>query len=275
MILALLALACSTPMQDPQTKMQDPQTNTQDPRTNRLQATPGGQRLAEAIEAHGGITRWAETESLQFTFDYQPAGAPERRMHTTNLVHVPTSRVRQEEIDGDAILGWDGSQAWITPGPEAFPSPARFWALTPYYFVAMPFVLADPGTRYELLPSAKLDGEPMDRVKVTFDPGTGDAPDDYYVAWLDPESDRLRALTYIVTSSQLFPDGGRSGEKRLSWLDLQDVDGLLLAGRYEGWHLKDGAPAGPSATVTIGDFSRNEAIPDDAFTPPDGATAGL
>jgi len=239
-----------------------------------LAATAGGRRLAEAIDAHGGLEAWRATESLAFTFDYQPAGDGPAR-HTRNLVHVPTARVRQEQVGGEAVLGWDGTEAWIAPGLEAFPSHPRFWALTPYYFVAMPFVLADPGTRHELLPQAALAGEVMDRVKVTFDPGTGDAPDDYYVAWIDPEDDRLRALTYIVTSPELFPDGGRSGEKRLTWLGLEDVDGLLLATRYEGWNLDDGAPSRPSATVTIGDLKRNVPVPPDAFAPPAGATRGL
>lgn len=244
-------------------------------RERHLAATPGGQRLAESIDAHGGLERWAETESLGFTFNYEPAGAPEKRRYSVNQVHVPTARVRQDQVNGEVSLGWDGTQAWITPERGAFPSPARFWALTPYYFVAMPFVLADPGTQHELLEPAPLDGETMDRVKVTFDPGTGDAPDDYYVAWIDPQTDRLRALTYIVTSSTVFPDGGRSGEKRLTWLELQDVDGLLLAGRYEGWHLVDGQPSEPSATVTISAFERNAPVSDALFAPPEGAVTGL
>lgn len=241
----------------------------------RLAATEGGRLLAQAIEAHGGLARWHATDSLRFTFDYQPDGHPEARMHSVNLVHVPTSRVRQEQVDGDAVFGWDGAQAWIAPDPEAFPRPARFWALTPYYFVAMPFVLADPGTRHERLPPAPLEGETMERVKVTYDPGTGDAPDDYYVAWLHPESHRLEALTYIVSSPELFPDGGHSGEKRLAWAATAAVDGLVLPTALEGSHLEDGLAVRPSARVAITGLARNVAVPDDAFVPVPGAVTGL
>ncbi len=45
----------------------------------------------------------------------------------------------------------------------------RFWATTPYYFQLIPFVLADPGLRYEALPSADLDGVPHEMVRVGYE----------------------------------------------------------------------------------------------------------
>jgi hypothetical protein len=140
----------------------------------------------------------------------------------------------------------------------------------------MPWVLADPGTRHERVADAPLDGEVMHRVKVTYDAGTGDAPDDYYVAWIDPEDHTLRALTYIVSSSEVFPDGGRSPEKRLTYLEPTTVDGLRFATRYEGFVLDDqGQPAQPASTVAVTDLALRVPVSDGDFAPVDGAVTGL
>ena len=61
---------------------------------------------------------------------------------------------------------------------EAVPTDPRFWSLTPYYFIAMPFVMADPGVNPELAEPITVEGRTLDQVYATFDPGTGDAPDD-------------------------------------------------------------------------------------------------
>lgn len=272
--LATLLVACAGGVA-PDAPTADPVAVRVEATRTRLAASEGGQLLDRVIEAHGGLDTWARTESLRFEFDYLPAGKPEARRHSINTVHVPTSRVRQEQVGGEVVMGWDGQQAWIAPREGAFPSPARFWALTPYYFVGMPFVLADPGTRHERLPDGELDGQPVERVKVTFDPGTGDAPDDYYIVDADPQTHRMRALTYIVSSPVLFKEGGQSGEKRLAWLDQVQVDGLWFASRYDGVNLKDGEPASAASTVAIRDIRRNVAVDDTTFAPVDGATTGL
>jgi hypothetical protein len=104
----------------------------------------------------------------------------------------------------------------------------------------------------------------------------GDAPDDYYVVWADPDDHTMRALTYIVTSSVIFTDGGRSGEKRLTWLDPVQVGGLTFASRYDGVHLDDeGEPAEPASTVRIYDIEVGVPVDDQLFAPPEGAVTGL
>lgn len=238
----------------------------------QLATTEGGRLLGQVIAAHGGLDRWYAVDTLRFTFDYRPPGKPEARRHTVNTVHVPTSRVRQEQVGGEAVLGWDGEQAWIAPDASAFPSPARFWALTPYYFVGMPFVLADPGTVHERLADGELDGSPVERVKVRFEAGTGDAPDDYYIVHADPQTHEMRALTYIVSSPVLFADGGKSPEKLLSWLDPVSVGGLRFASRYQGTEVSTGTP---TATVHITEIAIDIPVDDAVFAPPAGAKTGL
>ncbi len=59
---------------------------------------------------------------------------------------------------------------------------------TPFYFFGMPFVFADPGAVHESLGRKSFQGQEYDAVRVTFQKGTGDTPDDFYLLYLDPGS---------------------------------------------------------------------------------------
>ncbi len=70
---------------------------------------------------------------------------------------------------------------------------------TPFYFFGMPFVFADPGVKQEALGQKDFQGQKYDVIKITFAAGTGDAPDDYYIAYVDPASGQLKLSVYVVT----------------------------------------------------------------------------
>ena len=173
----------------------------------------------------------------------------------------------------EATLGWDGTRAWITPAADAFPSTARFWSLTPYYFVGMPFVAADPGTRYERLPDAALDGSTYQIVKLTYGEGVGDAPDDYYVLYLHPETHHLAALRYVVSFPGFFPAGGHSPEKLMRYTDPATVGGLRFATRLDtaAWDTESGTPGEVVTEITVSRITLGETWPVSLFAPPEGA----
>lgn len=147
-------------------------------------------------------------------------------------------------------LAWDGRRAWYELDGEG-PYPARFWALTPYYFVGMPFVLADPGvvlTRSEDDPTKA--GFPVGTsvVRVTFEAGTGDAPNDYYVVYLDAKTHQLLGLRYVVSYRPFIKgDMKHTPEKLIVYGDYQDVGGVKLAASQTSFAFGDGAK-GPKVT---------------------------
>ncbi len=249
----------------PSTTVQPPSASELDARVqaahDRLAATAGGQALRRSIDAHGGLRPWLQTGAVRFDFDYQPAGKPERRMYTRNEVDLWSVRAVQTELgDGaDATLGWDGAEAWISPSPEAFPSPAAFWATTPYYFVGIPWVLADPGSIHTDLGKVALtddNGTTLDThaVKVSFDPGTGQASDDYYVLHIDPESHRAVALRYIVTDPAVRKADAPPPRETILFLRQGEPDsdsGLFLARHYDGYHYADDTVGERKSTVDI------------------------
>ncbi len=245
----------------------------------RLAATEGGRILAEAIEAHGGLSAWLGAGNLSFVFDYRPLNNPERRMHTFQQIDLWSARAVHQEREGGAgeraHFGWDGEAAWIEPSAEAFPVPARFWALTPYYFVGIPFVLADPGAQFERLPDATLDGAVHQLVKVTYDAGTGDSPDDYYIVYVHAETHRVAALRYIVSYPGFFEAGQHSPEKLMRYSDYQTTEGLLLAHRYDtyAWEA-EGSVVGDRVTENqVSELAARQPMSDGIFAAPAGAMA--
>jgi hypothetical protein len=248
----------------------------------RLEASEGGALIWAAIEAQGGLRPWLSSGTIGFEFDYQPYGQPERRMHTKQRVDLWRARAVHQEVedeasDAEARFGWNGEVAWITPSKDAFPITPRFWALTPYYFVGIPFVLADPGTRFERLDDAELDGKTWNLVKVTFSDGTGDAPDDYYIVYLDPDSHALHALRYVVSypgfEGVMFEEGGHTPETLMRYTEPTQVDGLGFHRRLDTWkwNADDGVPGDPRVKVEVGDHRLGFEVPAADFAPPEGA----
>jgi len=64
------------------------------------------------------------------------------------------------------------------------------------HFFGMPFVFADPGAVHESLGRKSFQDQEHDAVRVTFQKGTGDTPDDFYLLYLDPGSGRLKLASY-------------------------------------------------------------------------------
>ncbi len=250
----------------------------------RMQSSPAGQLVWDAIEAHGGLEAWLTAGVIQFDFDYQPVANPARRMKTHNDIDLWSARGRQNELAAEdpsnaplATMGWNGEEAWITPNAAAFPSTARFWTLTPFYFTGMPFVAADPGTQYEQLEDATLDGVEHHLVRLTYEAGTGDSPEDYYILYLHPETHRLSALRYVVAYPGFFPEGGHTPEKLMRYADLQAVSfgnsALQFATHLNtsAWDSEAGEVGDVVTEIAVSNIALGGALPVDHFDPVEGA----
>ncbi len=208
---------------------------------SRLDATPGGQLLAKAIEAHGGLDTWFTNGLLQFRWIYSMKDrGPDAVVDSVQTIDVWSSRAVHTVPGKDITFGWTGEQAWILPADSEFMPPPHFWSLTPFYFVGVPFVLADPGTNHTLLDEQlSFEGTDYPLVKVTFDPGTGETPDDYYTVMIHPETNQVAGVLYIVTDKTLYPDGP-SEEKLLTYEAYTEVDGIFFPTKHRSFKMNDG-----------------------------------
>ncbi len=98
---------------------------------------------------------------------------------------------------------------------------------TPFYFFGMPFVFADPGAVHEFLGRKSFQGREYDAVRVTFQKGTGDTPDDFYLLNIDLGSGRLKLASYIVTFPAL-----RKGKP------IEDLEQHAIV--FQEWQTEDG-----------------------------------
>ena len=245
--------------------------------TERLSASEAGQRVLAAIDAHGGLDAWYGGGPLAFRYTYtrlDSTGADaDNAIDTRQTVDTWAARAVHTLADDPAVsFGWTGEQAWQSPPGASLPTRARFWSLTPYYFVGMPFVLADPGVRTALAAPDTVEGARVDVVRVTFEPGTGDAPDDYYDLLLDPASDRVRGVRYVVSHPGIMPAGGHTPETLMLYDGAQTVAGeagdIVLQAGFRSFLSADGTP---KARGTLSEVAFVPETPADAFALPDGA----
>jgi len=227
------------------------QTQVEEAR-ERLTASEGGQRALDAIEAHGGLEAWYGAPTSAYLWDYSNVGS-NMRFKSYLVADNVTRRVYHDLLtfgtpesveEVEARFAWDGTDAWISPGERRQPNP-RFWALTGYYFQSIPFVMADPGVRFRVLPSEELAGIPHDRVMAYYDAGVGDSPGDIYVMYLEPGTDRVAAVLYTVTYGRTYepspegPEPPASGTL-LHYQDYTTVDGLTVPTRFRGYAYQNG-----------------------------------
>ena len=245
--------------------------------TARLESSASGRTVLRAISAHGGLRPWYASGPLRFRYAYvrldslgEPTDAP--ALDTRQVVDAWRARaVHALAADTTVRFGWTGAEAWAAPSAEAVPTDPRFWALTPYYFVGMPFVLADPGVRLAAADPLEVEGRTYDQVRVTFEPGTGDAPDDYYYLLVDPATGRVGGVRYVVSYGPFNPDGGHTPETLMLYDGAQTVGGVVLQRGFRSFAWDGSGPGAPKARGRVTDAAFVPETPDAAFAVPPGA----
>ena len=187
-----------------------------------LAATSAFGQLDPCLKAHGGLAKWRSFAGVEYDLAFR--SAKEHQLFDL--------RTRSGLITSDKYsLGTNGTEVWIKPGLDALGgTPPRFYMWTPFYFFGMPFVFGDPGAKLQSLGKKAFRGREYDAVRVTFAKGTGDTPDDYYVAYTDPATARLKLVYYVVTYPSMRKDRPVSELEphAIVFEKWQTADGLLV-----------------------------------------------
>jgi len=281
MLIAVLALAsCELP---PPPGATDRARSMADDAKSRLEASEGGQLLLRSIDAHGGLDAWYGAPTSSYTWDYSNVGSNIR--FKTRLVADNYSRriyhdllelgTPENPMPASGRFAWDGEDAWISPDSLQGINP-RFWATTGYYFESIPFILADPGLHYTVLPDDTLNGMPHDMVRVSYENGVGDSPGDTYTLFLNKETAMVDGIRYTVTFGGGPPAAGEPLRETLFYYkNYTTVDGLTVATRFRGFNVVDGVLSGFKNEAWAGDISfsnpfdeRRLAMPEDGRVQP-------
>lgn len=231
-------------------------------------ATPGsekdpGRKVVERmIDAHGGLEKWQSAPTVSFEIAVTPAKRPGRVVRET--VEQGSRRAYHDYLQEGSRMSWDGEKAW-TENAKGDRS-ARFAARVNYYFMNLPWVAADPGVILGEPGTGKLWDEPADyiTVKMTFEPGVGDTPDDYYLLYIDPASYLLKAAEFIVTFARQEPDPARI----ILYEEYATVDGLRVPVKTTLYWKQDRSLYG---TRNVKDWSFREPFDESRMVMPPGA----
>ncbi len=162
-----------------------------------------------------------------------------------------------ERLNADVTLATNGSMGFFALADSTFlafdgtdvftsvdyqnPEKARFAAFTWSYFFLFPYKLQDPGTRWVDYTNSELNGKRYKVEKLEFAPGTGDAPDDWYVVYADPESNLLHAAAYIVTAGSNRVEA-EADPHAITYSKYERTNAIPLAKRWDfyAWRAGDG-----------------------------------
>ena len=182
-----------------------------------------------------GTAKWRSYGSVEFDLAWSMRGKVKKDHHLFDL------RSREGLITSEEYtLGAKGGEVWIKPAIDALGgTPPRFYIWTPFYFFAMPFVFADPGVVLESLGKKMFQEKEYDAVKITYKKGTGDSPDDYYIAYLEPASGQMKLVIYVVTYAPLRKDKpmDQLEPHALVFEEWQEAGGLRMPkrGTFYNW----------------------------------------
>lgn len=182
--------------------------------------------LTNVFNAHGGFEQWSKMKSLSYL-----------KGEERTVTNLQNRKIRLESPK--QTIGFDGAEVWITPD-SVDASRARFYHNLYFYFFAMPFVVGDPGAYYEDLEPRELDGKIYNGVKVSFHAKVGYSPDDNYVIWYDPSTNKMQWLMYTVTYKTGAPSDTYKLIKYRNW---STFNGLLLPTSIQ-WFQYDGEKIG-------------------------------
>ena len=224
--------------------------------------------LPHRVEAaHGGET-WNNKTALEAYISVEFGG--QKMLKGKMLTDTPVGKTRFDLTDGTVLI-FDGEDAWKSPADSTFQG-TRFHVLTWPYFIAAPMKLDDPGTHIEDLGSLPFfGGRNLPASRLTFGEGIGDSPEDWYILYTHPKTDRLEAMAYIVTFGKTA-EAAEESPSAIIYEGYEDVDGVQLSTRWKffKWSEEDGILGEQVGEVSITQPRFVEPAAD-AFTPPEGA----
>ena len=190
-----------------------------DDKSERLDVTTSiyPKNLSKVFDAHGGLSKWNEMQTLTFTVAKESGD----EITTTDL----KNRKSLIQMPKHSI-GFDGEHVWITNNDETeYKGDPKFYYNLMFYFYAMPFVIADDGIIYEDIEPLKFEGNNYPGIKISYQTGVGESPDDEYLMYYDKDSNKMVWLGYTVT---YFTEKKSQEFHFIKYSDWQNINGLML-----------------------------------------------
>ncbi|WP_452222413.1 DUF6503 family protein [Lacinutrix salivirga] len=220
------------------------------------------ENITKVFEAHGGLEQWNTMQSLAFTME-KPDGD---ELTITNL------KSRESYIDMPKhTIGFDGEEVWIlNKGTEDYKSNPKFYYNLMFYFYAMPFVLADDGIIYTDVEPLVFEGESYPGIKISYESGVGESPEDEYILYYNPNTFIMEWLGYTVT---YFSKEKSKEFHFIKYSEWQTVENLKLPKVLTWYHYENNKPTKKRNDLLFKDIKISiEAHSINTFKKPESAT---
>jgi len=142
-----------------------------------------------------------------------------------------SSAIRVDKKDGASTVLKDG-KIFTTADSTRWNS-EKFGIYTYQYFFMAPFKFSDTGTIWSRLSDMEIEGQITNRAMLTFESGTGDAPDDWYIVHSDPKTHIVNYIGYIVTGGGTSVQEAEKNAHAIKYSDYISVDGVPFANKWE------------------------------------------
>ncbi|MBK5212371.1 MAG: hypothetical protein JJE55_01770 [Flavobacteriaceae bacterium] len=206
--------------------------------------------LQAVFTAHGGLDQWKKMNNLCF----EMKGKNGEETHTVSL---PDRKTKIESKNWS--IGYDSKGVWLLKHDLGYEGNPVFYHNLMFYFYAMPFIIADPGTNYAAVEPTELDGKMYNGFKVAYNDGVGDSSDDEYILYFDPETNKMAWLAYTVTFKEQKKSNDWHYIKYDKW---QEVNGLLLPKKLVWFKVENGKPKGKMMDIKFDKVTATETMLD-------------
>lgn len=200
-------------------------------------ASSGEAAVKKMIKAHGGFEKWANAPAVQFTHILSVPGDPDV-WESIETIEQGRRRAYLDWPRDEAFMAYDGERTWSTNWKRL--NPPSFMIHVAYYFLNLPWLTQDDGVILSEVGKGKLPDDDREylTVKMTFKPGVGITPDDYYTIYIDPKTNRMKATEFVVTHAAMLdifnvpPEVTAIGPLYHVYEDYGTFDGLVIPTKY-------------------------------------------
>lgn len=219
------------------------------------------ENITKIFDAHGSLDKWNTMKALEFTMKRSNGD----EVITTNLKN------RRSLIEmPNHLIGFNGEDVWLKNKDTAtYNGNARFYYNLMFYFYAMPFILADDGIIYEDVDALDFEGKSYPGIKVSYEGGVGESPEDEYILYYDADSHQMEWLGYTVT---YFTKEKSKEWHFIRYSNWQNIDGLVLPETLTWYNIENNLPATMRSDLKFTDIKISKEKPEDGiFEVPNGA----
>ncbi|MFV0249249.1 MAG: heat-shock protein Hsp90 [Tenacibaculum sp.] len=201
-----------------------------------------GQETAEnfilSIEKKHNKETFMAKKYIRYTIDIAFGG--KKRLEGVITQEPGGGKIKIEKKDGSLIV-FDGTNVYALGIADDKLKAARFDIFTWSYFLGFPYKLNDKGTIWSDFKTNKWGNKSLSTGKLAFKSGIGDAPDDWYIVYKNPNTHLIEGAAYIVS----FGKGKEKAEKdphAIKYNDIKMVNSIPISTNwtFHNWSLKDG-----------------------------------